>query len=145
MCRGLGRGSWKDFQITSAMAYGCIPNDVEQPESCCRDFMTPVVEHPCAGHVFASDATINTLGSMVARRCGLDPPRTPEPRCALLPGPWRLSPAYLSISSWSRDAVCSTSDARGWIVRLQTCGRWHGARTPTRTRRLLLGGEDCCR
>jgi hypothetical protein len=50
------------------------------------DFMTPVVNHPCAGHIFAFDATINTLGSMVARRCGLEPPRAPEPRCKILPG-----------------------------------------------------------
>jgi len=66
------------FSVT--LLHGCIPDDVPQTEQCCLEYMKPVQEHQCAPYVWATDADVNTIATIVLKRCGLPPVDQLQPR-----------------------------------------------------------------
>ena len=73
----------KNFALVTALSYGCEPADKPQTARCCNDFMKPVSEHKCAPYLWANNADVATIGSIVGKRCNLPPVQPLQPRCLI--------------------------------------------------------------
>ncbi|CEG02179.1 P-loop containing nucleoside triphosphate hydrolase [Ostreococcus tauri] len=81
------------FNLFSVLEYGCVPEgDASQPESCCA-FLSQLREHPCVQPLFASDASLFTLGNQILSSCELSRVAL-DSQCATLPDGETVAAAF---------------------------------------------------
>ena len=70
------------FSMIKSLQFGCIPENVPQPSTCCQGFMKTVSEHKCAAYMVTTNSDVNTVGTLVLNGCGMPLVKPLESRCS---------------------------------------------------------------